>query len=373
MVACLLFRKFILVGQLSLVCLVIMTWCAVAQDTTSYGINLTFDMRRAPPAPDYSLVKSWAALPEMSDYADEVPLGSDFTNNQSAAIADVFYIHPTTYRGNDNWNQNIDDEVVNEHTDLSVIARQASAWNACCRIYAPRYRQAGIGALSSKDGSGTKAYALAYTDVRRAFIHYIKTWNNGRPFILVSHSQGSLHAMQLLIEEIDAQFHHQLIVAYVAGFGVSKGVFGRSLKNIDYCRTSIDSHCVASWSTYGRDGSAGGFVSRVKARYKRQYGTSSDDELICWNPVGGVLSDVNVSADKNQGALSGKPMKEGLPPLAAGYGAQCRSGILYTDMPEGQNFELMVLPNQSLHMHDIDLFYENLRSNAVKRTEAFIR
>jgi hypothetical protein len=350
------FRKFLLVMKSSVICFLLMTLCAGAQDGNSYEISSPFDLKRAPPAPNYSSINAWAALPEIMDYADEVPLGSGFSNNQMGAIADVFYIHPTTYRGNENWNQNIEDGVVNEHTDTSVIARQASAWNACCRIYAPRYRQA----------------AIAYTDVRRAFFHYINTWNNGRPFILVSHSQGSLHAMQLLREEIDVQFHHQLIVAYVAGFGVSKGVFRRTFKNIDYCRTSIDNHCVASWSTYGRGGSADGFVSRVKAGYKRKYGTSVGDDLICWNPVGGVVSDIDVPPEKNQGALPGKPMKAGLPPLAAGYGAQCKSGILYTDIPEGQDFELMLLPNQSLHMHDIDLFYENLRSNAVKRTAVFI-
>ena len=54
--------------------------------------------------------------------------------------ADVFFIYPTTYFG-DHWNAAVDDAKTNRATDEGPILNQASAFNLCCRVYAPRYRQ----------------------------------------------------------------------------------------------------------------------------------------------------------------------------------------------------------------------------------------
>ena len=43
----------------------------------------------------------------------------------------------------------LDDESTNQWTDESVIARQAAVFNACCRVFAPRYRQATAAARRS--------------------------------------------------------------------------------------------------------------------------------------------------------------------------------------------------------------------------------
>ena len=47
--------------------------------------------------------------------------------------------------------------------------------------------------------------------------------------------------------------------------------------------------------------------------------------------------------------------------------------MLYVDIPTSDDFKLLVLPGQSLHFHDMDLFFKSIRDNAILRTEAFLK
>ena len=331
-----------------------------------------FDGMERPAAPDYAQDSAWAALPHKTDAADVAPDGAVIPEAQDEASADVFYIHPTTYRGGENWNQDIAMADVNVWTDISVVARQASAFNGCCKIYAPRYRQATIAAMGSLD-SGPKAYDLAYGDVKRAWHHYVQQWNQGRPFIIVSHSQGTLHAIRLLKEEIDkSPMAEKMIAAYVVGIGIPEGLFGKTLKTVTRCKTATDTGCVISWNTYGAGGDAAVMVERTQERYRAEQGTTEGQTLTCWNPVGSTAEEERYD-DQGHGALPGVASAEPLPPLKPGPSAECRNGVLYTDIPTDEAFQLMILEGKNLHMHDFDLFYGSIRANAVDRTEAYLK
>ena len=331
-----------------------------------------FDSFEHPPAPDYSDAASWAALPDRDDAADVAPADAAIHEAQAMARADVFYLHPTTYRGAENWNQDIAMADVNEWTDISVVARQASAFNGCCRIYAPYYRQATIGAMAATDDSGSRAYDFAYGDVVQAWKHYVENWNDGRPFMIVSHSQGTFHALRLLAKEIDGTpIAENMIAAYVVGIGVSEGFFGRGLKTITRCVGATDTGCVISWITYGMDGAPGSTVERTQASYRARHGTSEGQKLACWNPVSASAEEKWFDDEAGHGALPGVAAPTPLPALTTGPGAECRDGVLYTEIPTDDAFELMILEGENLHMHDFDLFYGSIRANAVARTEAF--
>ena len=47
------------------------------------------------------------------------------------------------------------------------------------------------------------AAAIAYGDVLAAWRNYLATRNNGRPFVLIGHSQGSLMLQLLIANEIE--------------------------------------------------------------------------------------------------------------------------------------------------------------------------
>ncbi len=324
-----------------------------------------FDDTPRPPAPDYTDAAFWAALPGKPDLADLSPAGSAVSDNQDTAAVDVFYIHPTTYRGGENWNQDLAMTDVNTWTDTSVIARQASAFNGCCKIYAPRYRQATISALGGVELGGMKAYEFAYQDVLAAWQHYLETWNDGRPFMIVGHSQGALHAQTLLKNEIaGTPLADRMVAAYVIGIAIPEGWVERSLEGIPVCQAATETGCFVSWNTFDHDGDPSAGVDRAKSQYRAEFGTSDGQNIVCWSPT-------SRAEGENSGALPGDPTQTSLAGLVPGYAAECRDGTLWTTTPDGTSFHLTLFAGGNLHMHDVDLFYEDIRLNAVERVEAF--
>ncbi len=67
------------------------------------------------------------------------------------------------------------------------------------------------------------AVQLAFSDVQRAFRHYLATENKGRPFIIAAHSQGARLAIELLQTDIfKTPIKKRLLAAYVIGAWVSE-------------------------------------------------------------------------------------------------------------------------------------------------------
>ena len=82
------------------------------------------------------------------------------------------------------------------------MANQASAFNGCCSIYAPYYRQASIYSYYDTDEVREEIHAFVYQDVKKAFEYFIKNYSNGRPFIIASHSQGTHHSLDCLLRKL---------------------------------------------------------------------------------------------------------------------------------------------------------------------------
>jgi hypothetical protein len=349
----------------------------IALLTSMRPLDKPFDAYQRPPVPNYADPMAWAALPgaDHPDAADLVPAGETVGDRQGEAQVDVFYIHPTTYRDRDNWNQDIADAKTNTWTDISVIARQAAAFNGCCRIYAPRYRQAASAALYATDDSGDKARAVGYEDVKTAFQYYMDHYNDGRPFILAGHSQGTFFIMQLLEEVIDASpIRPQMVAAYAIGIGFPVGVFGRQYKTITPCAKPDDTGCLVSWNTFGRGGDGKPAAERNAVRYEARFKTREGSETLCINPLTFALDKPDAPATSNTGSLAGVAAPGPLSALRPGLiGATCQDGMLYTDIPQSDEFKLLVLPGQNLHFHDFDLFFKNIRDNAILRVETFLR
>ena len=168
-------------------------------------LALAFAQPEGTPAPDYGEESSWDALPSTSDGADAVPAGCG-EDRQAEAPVDAFYVHPTSF-----FSSRPNAAVGDLRTNLvsaSGLLQQASVFNGVARIYAPRYRQASqtiqdadpLWNTPFRNGSAAlqQAMDLAFSDVVRAFEHFLTAHNAGRPFLLASHSQGTMHAKRLL-------------------------------------------------------------------------------------------------------------------------------------------------------------------------------
>ena len=117
------------------------------------------------------------------------------------------------------------------NSDLNAGARrkrrpqaQFARFASVCRTFAPIYRQMTLGAIAAYSAGADiiAAAALAYGDVAAAWRNYLATQNNGRPFVLIGHSQGSLMLQQLIAREIENNpaVAARMKLAIIPGFNV---------------------------------------------------------------------------------------------------------------------------------------------------------
>jgi hypothetical protein len=336
-----------------------------------------------PPAPDYSDPANWAALPGREDDADVVPAGVT-PSDQMAMPADVFFIHPTTYFGRTHWNQPLDDEKVNRRTDRMPIRNQASVFNGCCRVYAPRFRQATLGAFFQKEGAMHAPLEFAYEDVKRAFGYYAEHFNEGRPFIVASHSQGSVYAPWLLEDMIDrTPLADRFVAGYLVGFVLPEEWISQRLANIGVCRKADDTRCVVAWSTYAegaQDKLKGNTTPFADAsnRYGDHWERVGTRTPVCVNPLSWASDGASVAPSLNLGgwAIPNDVERTSAPaPDPNLTGARCLLGGLLIS-PEPREFvkrNKIQARNRNYHNLDYQLFYMNIRENAKTRVAAFGR
>lgn len=372
----------------SLICIFLSVLVTNLVTAQSLPINMPakpFGELPHPPAPDYSNPENWAALPNRLDAGDVVPENDSFGDLQDTAPVDAFYIHPTTYRSAASWNQPLDDTAINDWTDESVIARQAAVFNACCRVFAPRYRQAtAAGVVAPPSMRALGAYELAWQDVRAAFLHYIEHENRGRPFIIVGHSQGAAHVERWLKEFWpQARFREKLVAAYAIGVSFSERTLAEIGGGIPVCATPTSTGCFLSWNAFDRAGDPSQYLSSSLARHQMRFGSAEGSAVVCVNPLTFSLMEPAASAAMNIGALPARrgvglaaTLKQGtrLPQTEAGrIGSSCEGGILRVDGVPKEGYAIVQLPGGMLHFNEFDLFYQNIRTNAKKRGEAFMR
>ncbi len=301
--------------------------------------------------PDYANLDYWAAHPWKHDPSDSMP--APLRNEIKDSVADVFFLHPTTYTAikfKKNKNAAIDNDYINAKTDYSTILYQASVFNQHGRVFAPRYRQAHLFNFFSKDKEkADKAFELAYEDLKTAFEYYLKNWNNGRPIIIASHSQGSLLAERLLKEFFqDKPLLNKLVVAYVIGWPVPKDYF-TSLK---MCTDSLQNGCICSWRTMRK-----GFVPFY---LRNEKGNS-----FVTNPLTWTTTSEYASSALNKGSV----LKNFNKIFYRTTDAQISNGFLYVKKPKFP--WSFIYFTRNYHIADINLYYLNLQENIRQRIGAY--
>jgi Protein of unknown function (DUF3089) len=331
------------------------------------------DASKAPPAPDYAQAVAWAAWPGRPGAVNTVAPGLPDAAVPVEQKVDVFFIHPTTYLTGSAPNARYDEPGMSaSQIEQGVMRFQASVFNACCRIYAPRYRQAALRAFrGSSDAEAAAAFELAYSDVRRAFDHYLEHENQGRPFIIASHSQGSLHALRLVQERLAGKpLQRQLVAAYIIGYPMPLAI---EQSGLPICRSASQTGCLIDWNTVKEDTAEG---AREQARLvwlEERYQRVGQRPLVCVNPLNWSLGG-QAAANANLGSLPGVRPGEALePPVPALTGARCTGGRLEVSIPVGQRsgFANLLTFFGSYHILDYNLFYVNLRVNAQQRVLAY--
>ena len=315
--------------------------------------NMPFTQQARPAAPDYSDPSGWAALPELEDKADWTP-APDLPDQQAEAEVDVFFLHPTIYIGNKgekNWNGPIDDPKLNKKTDNSTIQYQASVFNGAAKVYAPRYRQAHLHSYYAHEDSTSalKAFDLAYADAKRAFEYYLENYNQGRPIIIASHSQGTTHAKTLLKEFFDGKpLQEQLVAAYIIGIAVEANFF----ESIPPCESPEQVSCFCTWRSFKY-----GYLPRW---------FEPNSNVVATNPLLWETSSIPAPKELSLGLVV--PSYDGYFPQRVD--AQVHDGLLWVHKPKFPGSFLF--RRRNFHIADYNLFYVDIRENARVRVEAFL-
>lgn len=280
----------------------------------------------------------------------------------------VFFVHPTSYLNRSSWNAPLDDED-SQNVARLYVRGMASPFNAASEIWAPKYRQATIGSFLTTGEEADKAIGAAYADVKQAYEFFIATVDQETPIVLVGHSQGSLHLLRLLREEVSGSAAAPRVVAvYAVGWPIS---VEHDLPALGFpaCAAPNQSACIMSWSTFAEPADP----SAVMETYSNSTGFDGkprgDSKILCTNPLTGTVNG-QAGAERNLGTLIPEAdySTGELVPQSVAARCDARGLLLIGDPPEVGN---AVLPGNNYHVYDIPLFWKNVQADVISRVEAW--
>ncbi len=309
--------------------------------------------------------KMWIARPDIGNNpAQWLPDGFQPVAPGDAA---VFYIHPTSFLDRSAWNAPLDDAAANDRAALFARG-QASAFNGVGKVWAPRYRQATLGAFLTGQREAGMALDAAYRDVRMAWQAFLKA-NPSGPIIVAGHSQGALHLTRLIHDEIVGKaVQRRIVAAYAIGWPVSVEADLPAL--LPACATRSATGCLISWQSFAEPADPSQIVDIYDASTGFTGKPRRGTHILCSNPLTGTPGG-SAPASANIGAVvPAADLKSGR--LAIGtVPARCgeRGFLMIGAPPEG--FGTYILPGNNYHVFDYSLFWSNLRADAAIRLAAF--
>lgn len=328
--------------------------------------NIRFDAGKAARQPDYGYADGWLAHPFYArEAARDSPTGYRAAPRPAATL---FYLGPDSYFGNSAWNDPLDDAATNLRA-AEAVRNEASAFNSVAYIYAPRIRQATLGAQLVDRISAAEATDLAYTDALRSFDEYLKAHKPGQPFFLVGSGQGALFTLRLLQQRVAGKpLALDLVAAYLTGWPVTQS--DADALSLPACLTDSQSGCLAAWRSYGPQSDTTA-VTAVR-RWLAAPGRARPSPMLCFNPLTGA--DQPAPPDANIGALAFRSAGDLLGDLTpALVGATCRDGLLRLAPEPKAPFIARARPDANYTAYDITLFWANVRADAERRLGAFVK
>ncbi len=328
-----------------LIC-VLITGCGASQTT---GGGDTSGTASGSGASDYSNDSNWLAKPDITK------------------TADTFYIYPTAYTDpSEDAAQvcDIDNEQMRSQADLTYDT-QASAYEKATNVFAPYYRQINM-ADPDISGSAEKRdellQATPKSDIYAALDYYFENLNNGRPFFLASHSQGSQLMTYVLSEYMKEhqEYYERMIAAYVLGYSITDDYLDEN-SHLKFAEKEDDTGVVISWNTEGEgNANADNFVVLEGA--------------ISINPLNWSRDDTYAGKEECLGARirNDDTGEFEVFPEAADAQLNTERGVVvtHTDVLEPLDEALGFGPD-SYHGGDYTLWYTNIQENAVKRVKAW--
>ncbi|MBV7259534.1 DUF3089 domain-containing protein [Erythrobacter crassostreae] len=334
------------------------------------GIGVNDPARWQPAYAAMSQEETDLVAEQVADQAEAAATTQRAEQRKAPIVPDyaVFFVHPTSYLSRDNWNAPIGDEEA-ERIARIYVRGMASPFNSASEIWPPRYRHATMGSFLTKEPEGGQAIEAAYADVAEAYRYFLSSLDEDTPIVLAGHSQGSLHLLRLLREEVNGSpVADRLVGAYVIGWPIS---IEHDVPALGFaaCATPAQTGCVLSWSSFAEPADP----SRVIETYANSIGFDGDkrgsSQILCTNPLTGVFGG-SADASANLGTLVPDDSMSNGELVRAAVPARCdeRGLLLIGDPPELGSY---VLPGNNYHVYDVPLFWANTQADVNRRVSAW--
>lgn len=331
-----------------LLILSLLTACLPSQ-TSSQPQNVPREGEAIEPS-DYAGKQNWMLLPEKT----EKPV-------------DIFYLYPTSWGIRDASQYPVCSiELKKMRSNArSNAKKQASAFEPVGNIYAPYYRQLAVAFVLSQPVDQREGYfgGVPAADVTAAFDYYIKHYNQGRPFILVGHSQGAAVVKELLFHYMkeNPEVYRRMVAAYVIGYSVTEQELA------DY-----------PWLKFAQGAEDTGVIISYNTEAPEVKGTNNTllPGSVAINPISWTRSETPAPPERNPGSyikVNGQMTTvKGLADAAVNLerGTVICSSI---DPKEFKGKNAAFFPAGVYHSFDIALYYYSLRQNAQLRSDVFLR
>lgn len=298
---------------------------------------------------DYSKSEHWLSAPSSPEKS-----------------ADVFYIYPTSFQKSNENDSNIceiDNPSMLENSK-NAFKGQAAAFEPIANIYAPYYRQ--VDAVYSLklplEEQDKIVGGIPASDVIAAFDYYIKHYNNGRPFILAGHSQGSNVMLYLLVRYMkeNPAVYNRMIAAYVIGYSVTEDYLSKN-PHLKFAEGPNDTGIIVSYNTEAPAVEGNNPVLLPGA--------------IAINPITWSRTEKLANADNNLGSMI--PDEEGNFVYVKNY-ADARvdknRGVVICSTADVDKLSPgnPVFGRGIFHIYDYSFYYFNIRENAANRIASFL-
>ena len=309
-------------------------------------------------APDYSQKSSWYKFPEITEDVDT------FYINSTAYIFGSFKDNAPEYAPLDN--EEMRAGFVEEYLT------QASVYEGLTNVFMPYYRQAGMGVMKkSRLETGNVDAAISgipYSDITSALDYYFTNCNNGRPFIIAGHSQGSA-ILRLVLKKYFKEhpdYYKRMIAAYAIGYSITKDDL-KEFPHMKFATGETDTGVIISWNTEGKENVEGNVKTAVLL-----------PGAISINPLNWKLDDTYAPASENLGSLTVN--EKGEPEIAdIGADAQIipsRGTVVTNAKPDPMPEEAAKITAEffgpgARHDNDYTFYYNNIKANVAKRIAAY--
>ncbi len=316
-------------------------------------------------APDYSRRECWYQIPEITKEID------------------TFYILATNYIVT-SLDKGASDYASMDNAEMKVNAEtehlaHATVYEESTNVFMPFYRQSGLrNSLDFWKKTGTIEEAISgipYGDITAALDYYFENYNQGRPFILAGHSQGSAIAKHVLKNYFrnHPEYYQRMIAAYVIGYAVTKDDL-KACPHLKFATGESDTGVIISWNTEGKKNVEENVPTAVLL-----------PGAISINPLNWKLDDTYAPASENLGSFMPDEKTGELKITDVGADAQIipARGTIVTNaasepLPKelGEFREVVETVQTAFgpdgrHADDYSYYYNNIKDNVAKRIAAY--